>query len=64
MEKTLILIKPDAVARGLNGEIIARFEKKGLKLRALKLIHLSQEWHAGIMPSTPVSLSSKGWSNI
>jgi len=43
MEKTLILIKPDAVARGLNGEIIARFEKKGLKLRALKLIHLSDE---------------------
>ena len=43
MEKTLILIKPDAVARGLNGEIIARFEKAGLKVVALKMLHLSPE---------------------
>jgi nucleoside-diphosphate kinase len=42
MEKTLILIKPDAVERGFNGEIIARFERKGLKLVALKMIHLSK----------------------
>jgi len=43
MEKTLILIKPDAVERGFTGEIIARFERKGLKLVALKMIHLSKE---------------------
>jgi len=43
MEKTLILIKPDAVERGFNGEIIARFEREGLKLVALKMIHLSKE---------------------
>src|SRR3954471_9541032 len=36
MEKTLILVKPDAFARGLNGEIIARFERKGLRIVALK----------------------------
>lgn len=43
MEKTLILIKPDAVERNLSGEIIARFEKAGLKLVALKMLHLSKE---------------------
>jgi nucleoside-diphosphate kinase len=43
LEKTLILIKPDATARGLNGEILARFEKKGLKLVAMKYMKLSRE---------------------
>jgi nucleoside-diphosphate kinase len=38
MEKTLILVKPDAFGRNLTGEIIARFERKGLKLEALKLL--------------------------
>lgn len=37
MERTLVLLKPDAVQRGLVGEIVARFEKKGLKLVGLKL---------------------------
>ena len=36
MEKTLILVKPDAFARGLTGEILARFERKGMKIAALK----------------------------
>ncbi len=35
MSRTLILVKPDAFARGLTGEIIARFERKGLRLTAL-----------------------------
>jgi nucleoside-diphosphate kinase len=38
MERTLILVKPDAFARNLTGEIIARFERKGLGLIALKLM--------------------------
>lgn len=38
MEKTLIILKPDAVQRGLVGEIISRFEKAGLKLVATKMI--------------------------
>jgi len=37
LERTLVLLKPDAVQRGLVGEIIARFENKGLKLAGLKL---------------------------
>jgi nucleoside-diphosphate kinase len=37
LERTLVLLKPDAVQRGLVGEIVARFEKKGLKLVGLKL---------------------------
>ncbi|HXD58122.1 MAG TPA: nucleoside-diphosphate kinase [Thermoleophilaceae bacterium] len=36
MERTLILVKPDAFARGLTGEVIARFERKGLRIVALK----------------------------
>jgi nucleoside-diphosphate kinase len=43
MERTLILVKPDAFARNLTGEIIARFERKGLALVALSLTTLSRE---------------------
>ena len=43
MDRTLILVKPDAFARGLTGEIISRFERKGLKLVALKLMTLDEE---------------------
>jgi nucleoside-diphosphate kinase len=43
MERTLILVKPDAFARGLTGEIIARFERKGLKIVALKHMTVSEE---------------------
>lgn len=43
MERSLILIKPDAFERNLTGEIIARFERKGLRLRALKLMTMSRE---------------------
>ncbi len=43
MPRTLILVKPDAFARGLSGEIIARFESKGLRLAALELRTISRE---------------------
>ncbi len=43
MERTLVLLKPDAVQRGLLGEIIARFERKGLKLAGMKMMQLSDE---------------------
>ena len=43
MDRTLILVKPDAFARGVTGEIIARFERKGLKLAALKQMTVSRE---------------------
>jgi nucleoside-diphosphate kinase len=42
-ERTLILVKPDAFARGLTGEIIARFERKGLKIVALKHMQLDED---------------------
>lgn len=43
VERSLILLKPDAVARRLMGEIIGRLEQKGLKIVALKLMRMSDE---------------------
>lgn len=43
MERTLVLLKPDAVQRDLVGEIISRLERKGLKLVGLKMMRLSDE---------------------
>jgi nucleoside-diphosphate kinase len=43
MERTLILAKPDAVQRGLVGEVIARIERRGLKIVGLKLVKVSKE---------------------
>lgn len=49
-ERTVVLVKPDGVQRGLIGEIIHRFERKGLRLAGLKMISLSDaildEWYA------------------
>ena len=42
MERSLVLIKPDAMKRGLAGTIIARLEKGGVKLVALKMLHLDE----------------------
>jgi nucleoside-diphosphate kinase len=41
-ERTLVLIKPDAIARGLAGEIVARLERRGLELRAAKLLRVDR----------------------
>ncbi|HEY5592520.1 MAG TPA: nucleoside-diphosphate kinase [Paludibacter sp.] len=43
MEKTLVIIKPGAIQRGLIGEVIHRFERKGLQLCGLKMMQLSDE---------------------
>jgi nucleoside-diphosphate kinase len=43
MDRTLILVKPDAFARGLTGEIIARFERKGLGIAALRQMTMDAE---------------------
>lgn len=43
MERTLLLIKPDAVQRGLVGEIISRLERRGLKIMALKIFQMDKE---------------------
>ncbi len=43
MDRTLILVKPDAYARNLTGEIISRFERKGLRIADIKLMALDEE---------------------
>ncbi len=43
MERTLVLAKPDAVQRGLVGEIIGRFEKRGLRLLAIKMLNIDND---------------------
>jgi nucleoside-diphosphate kinase len=56
VSRTLILVKPDAFERGLTGEIIARFERKGLGIAALKLMRVDRglaEQHYGEHSSKP-----------
>ena len=55
-QRTLVIIKPDGVQRGFIGEIISRFEKKGLKIVAMKLISVPKELaekHYGIHKGKP-----------
>jgi len=42
LDRTLILVKPDAFDRGLTGEVVARFERKGLRIVAMKLMRLER----------------------
>ena len=56
MERTLILVKPDGVQRGLIGEIITRFERRGLKLAGLKFMQMNSELaaeHYGVHKERP-----------
>lgn len=43
MERTLSIIKPDGVSRGLIGEVIRRFEKAGIRIAAMKMIHMTKK---------------------
>lgn len=70
MQQSAVLIKPDGLQRGLIGEVVARFERKGLKLAAIKMIQLTDDildvWYAhhkekpffpklkGFMMQTPI----------
>ena len=69
-EKTLVLIKPDAVQRNLIGEIISRFEKKGFKLVAMKMIQLDEpilkKWYHEYKdaPFFPQIASYMSWTPI
>jgi nucleoside-diphosphate kinase len=47
IERTLTIIKPDAVAKGVAGQIVARFEQAGFKILAAKLIHMTGEEAGG-----------------
>lgn len=56
MERTLIIVKPDGVQRGLTGEIIKRFEQRGLRIVGMKFMHVSRdlaERHYGIHKEKP-----------
>lgn len=56
MERTLVIVKPDAVQRGLIGRIIDRFERRGLRIAAMKMMHIDQELaetHYGIHKGKP-----------
>lgn len=56
MERTLVLIKPDGMQRGLAGTIIGRLEKQGLKLVALKMLHMDKKMaqkHYGVHKDKP-----------
>lgn len=55
-ERTFVMIKPDGVQRGFTGEIISRFEKKGLKIVAMKMVSVSKdlaEKHYGVHKGKP-----------
>ena len=55
-ERTFVMIKPDAVQRGFVGEIISRFERKGIKLVAMKLVSVNRELaekHYGVHRGKP-----------
>jgi nucleoside-diphosphate kinase len=71
MEKSLVLIKPDGVQRGLIGEIIGRFERAGLKLTAIKMVHpshedvdqhyaLTEEWMKGVYDKAKAKYDAAG----
>jgi len=56
VERTFVLIKPDAVQRGLVGKIVSRFEQKGIKIVAMKMVSMSKELaekHYGIHKGKP-----------
>lgn len=56
MERTLVIVKPDGVQRGLIGEIIARLERRGLKIVGLKMMQISRELaakHYGVHQGKP-----------
>ena len=62
MERTLIILKPDAVQRGLVGEIITRFEKKGLQVVGVKLMKIpAVSWPRRITSRTTASRFTPGW---
>ena len=71
MEQSLVLVKPDGVARGQVGEIISRFERVGLKIVAMKMVlpersqvdrhyALTEEWMMGVFTKAKAKFDAKG----
>lgn len=63
-ERTLVLLKPDAVARGLVGEITGRFERAGLKIVAMKVVQATREKAAGHYSGPDAWLSGMGQKTL
>ncbi|MBN1246455.1 MAG: nucleoside-diphosphate kinase [Anaerolineae bacterium] len=63
-ERTLVLLKPDAVARGLVGEITARFERAGLKIVAMKMVQPTAEKAAGHYSGPDAWISGMGQKTL
>ena len=63
-EKTVLLIKPDGVKRGLVGEIISRIEKRGLKIIALEMVRANREQVDGHYPKDPAWIKRLGEKSI
>ncbi len=62
VERTLVILKPDAVQRGLTGEIIGRLEQRGLKIVGLDMRTIDRESRLVTMPSTRANRSTRGSS--
>lgn len=71
MQQSLVLIKPDGVQRGLIGEVISRFERVGLKIVAMKMVHpqledvdkhyaLTEEWMQGVFNKAKAKYEADG----
>lgn len=63
-EKTVVLLKPDAVRRGLSGEILARFEKAGFKIIAIKMVHVDADLVAKHYPDNKEYLTLVGQKTL
>ena len=59
-ERTLVLLKPDTICRGLAGQVLARFETAGLRLIALKMLLPERSFIAGHYPNTPEWIEGMG----
>lgn len=64
MEKTLSIIKPDAVKKGVIGKILDRFESNGLRIAAMKKVQLSKEQAENFMLFIKKDLFLKTWLNL
>ncbi len=64
LEKTLILVKPDGVQRGLVGAILGRFEQVGLKIVALRVVHPTRDQAERHYPNTPEWIEGMGQKTL
>ncbi len=64
VERTLVLVKPDAVKRGIVGRVLTRFEEAGLKIVGVKLVHATREHVESHYPNTPEWIKGMGQKTL